>query len=222
MPQLLQRATDMKVIQVKDRTTVRPDCVYVIPPNKDMSILHGVLHLFAPTSARGLRLPVDFFLHSLAQDQQEHSVGVILSGMGSDGTQGLRAIKEQAGLVLVQDPASAKFDSMPRSVVDAGLADVVAPAHELPEQILAYLQTHPAPGPARRRRVEDRTQSALEKVVDPPARPHAATTSPLQAEHPLPPDRAAHGASSDRQAWRATCATCRRTRRSWSSSSRSC
>src|SRR6187549_409021 len=94
MPELLQRATAMKVIQVKDRTRVQPECVYVIPPNKDMSILHGVLHLLEPAAPRGLRLPIDFFLRSLAQDQQEHSVGVILSGMGSDGTLGLRAIKE--------------------------------------------------------------------------------------------------------------------------------
>ena len=82
MPELLQRTTDMKVIQVKDRTLIQPDRVYVIPPNKDMSILHGVLHLLEPVSPRGLRLPIDFFLRSLAQDQQEHSIGVILSGMG--------------------------------------------------------------------------------------------------------------------------------------------
>jgi len=111
---------------VKDRTQVHPNRVYVIPPNKDMSILHGVLHLLAPVSPRGLRLPIDFFLRSLAQDQQEQSIGVILSGMGSDGTLGLGAIKEKGGLVLVQDPATAKFDGMPRSAVDSGQADIVA------------------------------------------------------------------------------------------------
>jgi len=78
MSELLQRSTDMKVIQVKDRTRVQPNCVYVIPPNKDMSILHGILHLLEPASPRGLRLPIDFFLRSLAQDRQEHSIGVIL------------------------------------------------------------------------------------------------------------------------------------------------
>src|ERR1035441_6106284 len=140
MPELLQRATRMKVIQVKDRTTVRPDCVYVIPPNKDMSILHGVLHLLKPTATRGMRLPIDFFFRSLAQDQQEHSIGVILSGMGSDGTLGLRAIKESAGVVLVQEPATAKFDSMPRSAIDAGLADIVAPVDELLGKILTFLK----------------------------------------------------------------------------------
>jgi two-component system CheB/CheR fusion protein len=154
----------MRVIQVRDRTPVRPECVYVIPPNKDMSILHGVLHLLAPAAPRGLRLPIDFFFRSLAQDQQEHSVGVILSGMGSDGTLGLRAIKEKAGVVLVQEPASAKFDSMPRSAIDAGLADIVAAAEELPEKILSYLQRTPLITRREAAR-EDKTQSALEKVV---------------------------------------------------------
>ncbi len=164
MPQLLQRATGMRVFQVKDRTRVQPDRVYVIPPNKDMSILQGVLHLFEPAAPRGLRLPIDFFLRSLAQDQHEHSVGVILSGMGSDGTLGLRAIKEVAGVVLVQDPATAKFDSMPRSAIEAGLADVVAPVEELPGRMLVCLQRTPRIG--RTEGVaEDRTQNALEKAV---------------------------------------------------------
>src|SRR6185295_6409009 len=162
MPELLQRTTGMKVSQVKDRTTVQPNCVYVIPPNKDMSILHGVLHLLEPTSPRGLRLPIDFFLRSLAQDRQEHSIGVILSGMGSDGTLGLRAIKEKAGVVLVQDPATSKFDGMPRSAIDAGLADIVAPVDELPERILAYLRRTPLVHTAEEVALEDKTQSALE------------------------------------------------------------
>jgi len=97
-----------------------------------MSILHGVLHLFEPSAPRGLRLPIDFFFRSLADDRKKKSVGVILSGMGSDGTMGLRAIKEKAGLALVQEPSSARFDSMPRNAIDAGLADIVAPAEELP------------------------------------------------------------------------------------------
>ena len=164
MPELLQRSTGMRVIQVKDRTPVRPDFVYVIPPNRDMSILHGVLHLLKPAAPRGLRLPIDFFFRSLAQDQQEHSVGVILSGMGSDGTLGARTIKERAGVVLVQEPASAKFDSMPRSVIDAGLADIVVPVDELPGKILSYLQRTPLI--ARTESVpEEKTQSALEKAI---------------------------------------------------------
>jgi two-component system CheB/CheR fusion protein len=164
MPELLQRATGMEVFQVRDRLKVKPNCVYVIPPNKDMSILHGVLHLFVPAAPRGLRLPIDFFLRSLAEDRQEHSIGVILSGMGSDGTMGLRAIKEKAGLVLVQEPASAKFDSMPRSAIDAGLADLVAPAEALPGKIVDYLQ-HARVIAKSERPLEEKDQSALEKVV---------------------------------------------------------
>jgi two-component system CheB/CheR fusion protein len=164
MPELLQRATGMKVIQVKDRTMVQPDRVYVIPPNKDMSILHGVLHLLEPASPRGLRLPIDFFLRSLAQDQQEHSIGVILSGMGSDGTLGLRAIKEKGGVVLVQEPKTAKFDGMPRSAIDAGLADIVAPVEDLPGRILAYLKRTPLVHTPEQM-LEDKTQSALEKAI---------------------------------------------------------
>ncbi len=164
LPELLQRGTRMKVIQVKDRTRVRPDCVYVIPPNKNMSILHGILHLFEPSAERGHRLPVDFFLSSLALDQQQKAIGVILSGMASDGTLGLRDIKEKGGLAVAQEPSSAKFDSMPRSVIDAGLADIVAPAEELPGRIMAFLERVPhveVPAEA----LESRMRGALEKIL---------------------------------------------------------
>jgi chemotaxis methyl-accepting protein methylase len=164
MPELLQRATGMEVFQVRDRMRVKPNCVYVIPPNKDMSILHGVLHLFEPTAPRGLRLPIDFFLRSLAEDRQERSIGVILSGMGSDGTMGLRAIKEKAGLALVQEPASAKFDSMPRSAIVAGLADLVAPVEDLPGKIIDYLR-HARVIAKTERPLEEKDQSGLEKVL---------------------------------------------------------
>ncbi len=164
MTELLQRITPMEVFQAKDRMKVRPDCVYVIPPNKDMSILHGALHLFEPAAPRGLRLPIDFFFRSLAEDCQERSIGVILSGMGSDGTMGLRAIKEKAGVVLVQEPASARFDSMPRSAIDAGLADLVAPAEQLPEKMMAYLRHAPSIARAESP-LDEKDRSALDKVV---------------------------------------------------------
>ena len=136
MPELLQRATLMKVMQAGNRMEVKPNCVYVIPPNKDLSILHGLLYLLDPVAPRGLRLPIDFFFRSLAADQHEHAVGIILSGMGSDGTLGLRAIKENAGFSMVQSPESAKFDSMPRSAIATQIVDIVAPAGELPKRLL--------------------------------------------------------------------------------------
>ncbi|MCB1943355.1 MAG: chemotaxis protein CheB, partial [Candidatus Accumulibacter sp.] len=165
MAELLQRATPMPVEQIRDRMKVEPDHVYLIPPNRDLSILHGVLHLLEPAAPRGLRLPIDYFFRSLAADQQEHSVGVILSGMGSDGTLGLRAIKEMAGAVFVQTPATAKFDGMPRSAKDAGLADVVAPAEELAGRIASYLQHVPLLVARPANELDDKNQSGLEKVV---------------------------------------------------------
>jgi two-component system CheB/CheR fusion protein len=143
LPELLQRITKMSVVQARDAMRVKPGSVYVIPPNKDLAIRHGVLYLHAPTASRGLRLPIDFFLRSLGDECSERSIGVILSGMGSDGVRGLRSIKERGGLALVQDPASAKFDSMPRSAIEGGLADIVALPEELPGRIMEYLRIVP-------------------------------------------------------------------------------
>jgi len=162
LPELLQRITKMKVFQVKDRTVVKPNCVYVIPPNKSMSILKGVLHLFNPIEERGLRLPIDFFLHSLAEDRQEKSVGVILSGMGSDGSAGIRAIKEKSGIAMVQSPATAKFDSMPRNAIDSTPVDLVAPASELPEKLCAFFKHLPIIKSGLD--IETQDQSALNKI----------------------------------------------------------
>ena len=166
MHELLQRTTSMKVTQAQNHIKVKPNCVYLIPPNKDLSILNGVLFLLEPVSSRGLRLPINFFFRSLANDQQERAVGVILSGMGSDGTLGLRAIKENAGRSLVQLPESAKFDSMPCSAINAGLADIVAPAQELPEQIMAFLKHSPqVVSKPNELRVELKSKSALAQII---------------------------------------------------------
>src|SRR5665647_1374977 len=143
MPELLQRITPMKVVQVVDRIKVKPNCVYVIPPNKSMSMLNGALYLFEPVETHGLRLPIDVFFRSLADDRQEKSIGIILSGMGSDGSLGMKAIKEKNGAVLVQEPGSAKFDSMPRNAIQSVVVDIVAPATELPAKLIALLQFIP-------------------------------------------------------------------------------
>jgi two-component system CheB/CheR fusion protein len=162
LPELLQRISKMKVFQVKERMVVKPNCVYVIPPNTSMSILKGVLHLSKPIEARGLRLPIDFFLRSLADDRKKLGVGVILSGMGSDGSIGLRAIKEKNGVVMIQDPATAKFDSMPRNAIDSVLVDIVAPANELPARLFDFLKHIPVIKSDLDIEIEDK--SALEKI----------------------------------------------------------
>jgi two-component system, chemotaxis family, CheB/CheR fusion protein len=163
LPELLQRISRMNVCQVKDRMEVKPNCVYVIPPNKSMSILKGVLHLFEPIETRGLRLPIDFFLRSLADDQHERGIGVILSGMGSDGSIGLRVLKEKNGIVMVQDPATAKFDSMPRNAIDSVMVDIVAPANELPVKLITFLKHFPAV--KSNLYIEIKDKSALEKII---------------------------------------------------------
>ena len=163
--ELLQRAAAIPVAQAEDGMKVEPDHVYVIPPNCDLSILHGVLYLLEPAAPRGLRLPIDFFFRALADDLQARSIGVILSGMGSDGMLGLRAIKEKAGAVFVQAPASAKFDGMPRSAVDDGQADVVASATELPARIMSYLQHLPTLDERQVDAALDANQSGLDKVL---------------------------------------------------------
>ncbi|NOT10412.1 MAG: PAS domain-containing protein [Methylococcaceae bacterium] len=125
LTEILQRTTTMPVVEASDQQLVKPDCVYVIPPNRDMVIIHGKLQLSVPNEPRGQRLPIDAFLRSLAEDQQEHAIGIILSGTGSDGTQGLRAILGAGGITLVQEPSTAKYDGMPSSAIRAGYATQV-------------------------------------------------------------------------------------------------
>lgn len=162
LPELLQRITKIKVVQVKDRTIVNPDCVYVIPPNKTMTIVKGVLRLHKPVQERGQRLPIDFFFYSLAEDRKEHAVGAVLSGMGSDGSLGIRLIKEKNGIIMVQDPATAKFDSMPRNALDSVSPDIIAAPAELPSRLTQLLKRIPVlltdPG------LEVKDKSSLEKI----------------------------------------------------------
>ena len=140
MSELLQHVTEMEVILVKDRMKVKPDCVYMIPPNKDMYILEEILYLIEPTFTHGLRLSIDFFFRSMAEDRRERSIAVILSGMGTDGTLGMKSIKEKAGLVLVQEPSDSKFASMPKSAINTGIVDIIDKAEVLPEKIMSFLQ----------------------------------------------------------------------------------
>ncbi len=143
LAELLQHVTSMPVTQVRSRTRVKADSVYVIPPNKELTLEGGALHLHDPVAQRGHRLPIDVFFASLALNSAEHGVGVVLSGMGHDGTAGMRAIKEHAGAAFVQEPTTAKFAAMPSSVIAAGLADMIAPPEELPALIVAHLARAP-------------------------------------------------------------------------------
>jgi len=161
---ILRRYTRMKVFEVEDGMTVLSGCVYIIPPNRDMALLNGSLHLMEQAARRGQRLPIDFFFRSLALDQHERAIGIILSGTGSDGTLGVRAIKGEGGMVIAQNPASTEYDGMPRSAIATGLVDYELPPAEMPAQLIAYMAfafdkrrlpvTAPAP----------KTENALKKI----------------------------------------------------------
>jgi len=117
---------------------VQPGSVYIIPLGHDMALLNGTLHLLEPAAQRGNRLPIDFFFRSLAQDLRGRAIGIVLSGTGSDGTLGVRAIKGEGGMVMVQTPASTEFDGMPRSAIATGMVDhELAPA-DMAGALIAY------------------------------------------------------------------------------------
>ena len=137
---LVRRYTRMQVFEVEDGMQVRVNCTYIIPPNRDMAFLNGHLQLLEPSAPRGQRLPIDYFFRSLAQDQHERAIGIILSGTGSDGTAGVRAIKGEAGMVMVQSPESTEFDGMPRSALATGLVDFELPPKEMVAQLMAYVE----------------------------------------------------------------------------------
>ena len=155
--ELLQRTTAMPVHEVADAQRIEPDVVYVIPPNAELTVVGGALHLAQPSQPRGQRLPIDVLFSSLARELGDQAIAVVLSGMGSDGTLGLQAIKSQGGLTLAQQPESADFDAMPKSAIAAGCVDIVALPAEMASRILGVAG-----------------QQAQGKVLAPEAGSHAA------------------------------------------------
>jgi two-component system, chemotaxis family, CheB/CheR fusion protein len=140
MVELLSKKTSMPVNRAEDGLKVLPNQVYLIPPKKNLTIFHGKLLLTEQDHGRGINLPIDVFLRSLAEDQGEKAIGIILSGTGSDGMRGVRLIKENGGMVMVQDEESAKFDGMPRSAISTGLPDFVLRPSDMPPQLLSFIK----------------------------------------------------------------------------------
>ena len=164
MPELLQRHTKMPVVQAAHGEKVEPNTVYVIPPNRDLALLNGTLVLEAFSRPRGANLPIDSFFHSLAQDTGAGAVCIILSGTGTDGTLGLKAVKAEVGMVMVQDEASAKYDGMPRSALATGLVDFVLPPEEMPEQLVKYVRHATRGASPRMSPAREGTPEALERI----------------------------------------------------------
>ncbi|MGC2062435.1 MAG: chemotaxis protein CheB, partial [Thermodesulfovibrionales bacterium] len=148
LTELLSKVTDMPVKEVKDGMVVEPNNVYVIPPDREMIIFQGVLHLMPREEVRGQHMPVDSFLRSLAQDRRNNAIAVIMSGSGSDGSIGVRAIKGEDGIVFAQDETS-KYDGMPKSAIDTGCVDFVLSPDKIAAELMR-IRRHPYLAAVRR------------------------------------------------------------------------
>ncbi len=142
MDELLARQTKMKIFIIDDGMKLEPNCIYLIPPRKNLSIFHNQLFLEDYNLKKGLNLPIDIFFRSLANEKGKKGIAIILSGTGSDGTLGIRAIKETGGMIMVQDEVTAKFDGMPRSSISTGVVDYILAPDKMPEVLLEYVK-HP-------------------------------------------------------------------------------
>lgn len=161
LPELLQKQTRMPVMQIHEGMPVQANHVYVIPPNRNVSILNGVLYLTKLSLPRGSDLPIDHFFRSLALDQGPNAVVIILSGTGSDGSLGLKEIKAELGMVIAQTETSAKYDGMPRNAIDTGLVDFVLPPEKMPALLTQYMALVPA---SRLSPLQSDTEASLQKV----------------------------------------------------------
>lgn len=164
LAELIRRYTSMEVFDVEDGMTVQANCAYIIPPNRDISLSDGKLRLLEPSPTRGLRLPIDFFFRSLAQDQHENAICIVLSGTGSDGSLGLRAVKGEGGMVMVQTPETAEYDGMCRSAIQTGMVDFVLPPEQMPAQLLAYVSHAFAASRQGPSAIESTPVEGLEKI----------------------------------------------------------
>jgi two-component system, chemotaxis family, CheB/CheR fusion protein len=142
MAALLDKHTNMTVREIEDATPLEPNCVYLNPPNKNVAIFNQVLHLMEPIKTGAINMPIDYFFRALAEDQTEKAIAIILSGTASDGTQGIKAVKGEGGMVMVQDPGTAKYEGMPRSAIKTGLVDFILPVEQMPERLMRYIK-HP-------------------------------------------------------------------------------
>lgn len=139
MGDLLRKSTKLKIEQIKSNTDIQPGRIYLIPTTSNLIFQNGQLHLVEKPKGQKLNLPIDLFLESMAQYKEDQAIAVILSGTGSDGTRGIKAIKERGGMVMVQDPGQAKFDGMPQSAIQTGLVDYVLKTEEMGQELINYI-----------------------------------------------------------------------------------
>ena len=166
MARILGVHTRMPVAQVEDGMALAPDRVYVIAPDTDLKLLDGALKVSRPSEPRGQRHPVDVLFASIAREQRERSIAIVLSGTGSNGTDGLKEIRAEGGMSLVQAPETAKFDGMPRSAITAGLADHVLAPEKMPETLLAYVRHGYVSAPAEAELAPSQSEATIDQVLE--------------------------------------------------------
>ncbi|MFH2059436.1 MAG: chemotaxis protein CheB [Pseudomonadota bacterium] len=140
MASLLEKHTHMVVREIEDGVKLLPNHIYLNPPGKNVAVFNRSLHLLEPVESSTINMPVDFFFRSLSEDQGEKAIAIILSGTASDGTLGIKAIKGEGGMAMVQQPDTAKYDGMPKSAVETGLIDFILPVEEMPDTLIQYVQ----------------------------------------------------------------------------------
>ncbi|MEG9328305.1 chemotaxis protein CheB [Salinimicrobium catena] len=139
MGELLKRNTQLPITEISDKMDVKPGTIYLIPPVNNLILKEGKLFLKEKPKDQTLNLPIDMFFESLARERKEKAIGVILSGTGSDGTRGARAIKESDGMIMVQEPDEAQFNGMPQSAINTGLVDYVIPVKKMGGELQNFI-----------------------------------------------------------------------------------
>ena len=139
MPELLAKHTKMKIYTAEDKQTIEPNCIYLNQRNKNLHIKGRQLYLLEKGPKHNLNLPIDIFFHTLGEEYKDKSVGVILSGTGSDGSRGIKTIKEAGGSIIVQSPESAQFDGMPNSAISTNLVDFIQEPTKIAETLSRFI-----------------------------------------------------------------------------------
>jgi two-component system CheB/CheR fusion protein len=165
MADLMSKRTAMTVLEIEDGMPVEPNRVYIIRPGHTLTIRDGHLHLGEPLEKPGHRRPVDDFFRSLAEEQRERAIAIIMSGMDSNGTAGSQAVKAVGGMTIAQDPESAEFPSMPRNMIQAGLADFILAPAEMPEVLIRYAQHPYVAGTDSTNTIERRERQAVNEIL---------------------------------------------------------
>jgi two-component system CheB/CheR fusion protein len=166
MAELLSKHTQMQVLEAEDNMRTRPNCVYVLPSGKQLTIERGRLQLVNQVRNREPNFAIDVFFESLAKDRGRYAIGIILSGTGSDGTKGVKMIKNAGGMVMVQDPATAKFDGMPRSAIEAGFVDYVFSPERMPGEIMEYTRQIPLVKTLLEKDLDEENEEVLKEILD--------------------------------------------------------